>query len=329
MDKALSKRLLPLIIYDLLVRETNADSPMTTAEILSALAGLGIECSRKTLYDDIDLLNEAGFEVMTNRSQSNEYYISDRKFDLYELRILIDALRAATFVTEKKTEALVDKIATLSGAKNARILKTATVEFSTKKNTNEHIFYSIDRIADAITKRKKIEFLYFGYDVKRNTVLRKDGKKYIVSPYATVFDNDNYYLLCYHDTHENMAHYRVDRMDSVEITDAPISEPEWLKNFDIRKHTARVFGMFGGEDVRVTFRAAKRLIDVIFDKFGKDVTLTEIDGEVEFSADVQLSPPFYSFMCGFGGDLRAVAPSSVVDKIRTYIDSVRAVYSDE
>ena len=115
-------------------------------------------------------------------------------------------------------------------------------------------------------------------------------------------------------------------MDRVELTDEPVSEPEWVKSFDIKKHVSQVFGMFGGEGERVTFRADRTLVDVIFDKFGKDVELKEADGEIEFSADVQLSPPFFTFMCGFGDRLRVTSPSSVVQRLVEHIDAVRKAY---
>ncbi|MDE7463670.1 MAG: WYL domain-containing protein, partial [Clostridiales bacterium] len=185
---------------------------MSTSALLNALRVRGFECDRKTLADNIKALNAAGFEVMASRKRSKAYYVSDRVFDNPEIRILLDAVQAATFITDKKSEELCSKIAGLAGRRGAEILRQNTVAFNITKTTNEYVYYSVSMISDAIKERKKIAFDYFDYDCAHNRIFRGNGKKYIVNPFATVFSDDKYYMIFYHDNHENMAHYRVDRM---------------------------------------------------------------------------------------------------------------------
>lgn len=166
---------------------------MSTQELIKKLAESGIEVDRKILYGDIKLLNNFGYEVMTHRSSSNEYYVADRKFDVPELHILMDAVRAASFITQRKTDDLIGKIAQLAGSRKAEIIKRNIVEFETAKSINENIYYSVYEIASAIEEKNKITFSYFDYDTKRKKVYRKDksdlnkNKVYIVNPLATVF----------------------------------------------------------------------------------------------------------------------------------------------
>lgn len=326
MEKSISK-LKMLKIWEILVRETDEDNPMTSTELISRLEAMGISCDRRTLYKDIDALNENGYEVLCNRAKKNEYYVLDRKFDDAELHILIDAVQAASFVTEKKTDELVNKIAGLSGSHRAEILKSNAVAFNTVKNLNEKIYYSVNEIITAINEKKKIEFYYFDYGVDGKRIYRRNKQLYWVNPYATIFSNDCYYLLCYDDKHEKMSHYRIDRMDSVTISQRDIKKRDDLAAFNVKKHKKQVFSMFAGEDERVTFQIDKCLIDGMFDKFGSMVRMRELEnGFAEFSVDVQLSPAFIGWCLSFGSKLKVTQPSYVVDKIKAEIDALKSLY---
>ena len=326
MEKSITK-LKMLKIWEILCRETDENNPMPSTVLMKMLADMGIPCDRRTLYKDIEALNENGYEVLCNRSRQNEYYVLDRKFDNAELHILMDAVQASSFVTEEKTNELVGKIATLAGNCKGEVLKSNAVAFNTVKSTNEKIYYSVNEIVTAIEEKKKIEFYYFDYDASHNKVYRKNKQKYTVNPYATIFSNDSYYLLCYDDKHEGMAHYRIDRMDTVKITDAPITKRPDLKKFDVKKHKKQVFNMFLGENVAVTMRIKTSLFDTIFDKFGTSIQLKMVsENEAEFTQDVQISPAFIGWCCSLGNKLKVVSPSSVVEKIKNQIEELRNEY---
>lgn len=270
------------------------------------------------MYSDIKLLNDFGYEVMCRRSSSNEYYVEDRKFNVPEIHILMDAIRAAGFITEKKTDELVNKIAQLAGSQRAEVLTRNIVEFNTRKSINENIYYSVYEIASAIEEKKKISFSYFDYDIKRRKVYRKkksdptQNRKYKVNPLATVFSDDNYYLICYDDWFGNLAHYRIDRMDEVTMLDVPISEEAQSNKAEIVKHKQQLFGMFGGDKQKVSFEADKSLIDVVFDFFGADLYISETSGDkIIFTAEVQVSKPFIAWCCSFGTGVKVTAPQTV------------------
>jgi predicted DNA-binding transcriptional regulator YafY len=327
MEKSITK-LKMLKIWEILCQETDENNPMESTVLLDKLEALGIPCDRRTLYKDIEALNDNGYEVLCNRSKRNEYYVLDRKFENAELHILIDAVQAASFITEGKTEELVSKIAGLSGNCKAEILKSNTVAFNTVKNTNEKIYYSVNEIITATYEKKKIEFYYFTYDTNHQKVYRRDKQKYIVNPYATIFSNDSYYLLCYDDKHEGIAHYRIDRMDSVKILDEPITKRPELKTFNVKKHKKQVFNMFAGESTNVTIRIDPTLIDAMYDKFGSSVKMRKTqDDEVELNVEVQVSPAFIGWCVSFGSRLRVVSPTDVIEKIKAEIEKLQEQYN--
>lgn len=317
-----------LRIWEILKQESDEVHPLSTNQIIERLARGGISCDRRTLYQDIAALNSYGYEVICRRGQhSNSYYVVDRSFDVPELRILIDAVQAASFITEKKTVELVDKIAALGGSNRAEILKRNIVEFNTTKHSNESVYYSINAIEDGILSRNKISFLYFDLDRNGERQLRKNGERYVVNPVSMVFTNDNYYLICYHDKHKNTASYRIDRMLDVRVTEEPINESARPKSLKISEHRKQAFSMFGGETVTVRFVADASLLDVIYDKFGEKTIITSRgDNMIEFTSTVQLSPVFFGWCCTFGDKLKIVSPKTVVTEMKKHLQKVGGNY---
>ena len=332
MNPESSRKIKLLKIWEILRQETDENHKMGTVELIAKLKKEGIEVDRKILYKDIELLNMNGYEILCDRSRSNEYYVIDRSFDIPEIRILMDAVQAASFVTEKKTKVLVDKIAELAGSKRAEVLKENIAEFNTVKSLNESIYYSIDTIIQAKDEGNKIGFYYFDYDIKREKLFRTDkatnsARWYVVNPVATVFDNDQYYLICYDDKHKGLANYRIDRMDKVTMLEEKITPNREIESIDISKHKRQLFGMYGGEVKRVTFVADKSLMDVIFDKFGSQVKIVETqNGEFSCTVEVQVGPMFIAWLCSFGTKIKVTSPPTVVKRVKEHLEETLSQY---
>ena len=317
-----------LRIWEILKQDSDENNPLTTNQIIEKLSESGIICDRRTLYQDISTLNSYGYEVICKKGQhSNGYYVIDRSFDVPELRILIDAVQAASFISPKKTAELTDKIAALGGSYRADILKKNIVEFNTTKHNNEHIYYSVNAIEDAILAGKKISFQYFDLNESHERVFRKNGEKYLVNPVAMVFSNDNYYLICYHDNHDGITTYRIDRMLNVSVSDQEINKAAQPKGLNIAKHRKQSFSMFGGKTETVKFEADKNLLDVIYDKFGEGTQIRPLgNGKISFTADVEISPMFFGWCCSFGERLKVTSPVDMVIELKNYCKKIVLLY---
>ena len=310
-------------IWEILSQETDENHPMGTPELLDKLAKLGIECDRRTLYADIKALNACGYEILCLRSSTNEYYVEDRKFSLPELRIMMDAVQSASFITEKKTAEFVDKLASLAGSRRGEALKQNVVAFNTKKTDNERIYYNVDTINAAIAQKRKVRFVYFDFNASRERVYRKEGKFYYINPFATIMDNGNYYLVGYDDFHREMLHFRVDRMEQVTVSRHSVSEFEEFSRFNIQQHKKALFGMYSGEEKEISLRADKSLIDVLFDFFGGHTKIFVVDEDtIGCNVAVQISPQFFGWCCSFGDKLRIVSPDHVLDEFKNYLQTV-------
>ena len=324
-DKILKLKLVK--IWEILSQETDEEHPMGTTELLKKLAAMGIHCDRRTLYADIEALNECGYEILCQRSTSNMYYVMDRKFSVGEIRIMMDAVQAAGFITDKQTDRFVEKLAFLAGSRRGETLKNNIVAFNATKTDNPSTYYNVEIITEAIHNNKKVKFTYFDFDSHHKKVYRREGKFYYINPYALIMDNNNYYFLGYDIFHDNMMHYRVDRMDQVQVSRHDKDEIKGFEKFDIKKHKKQLFGMYSGTAQEVKIRIDKKLMDVIYDVFGVATKFIQVDENIyEFTAEVQLSPQFYGWCCSFGDKLKVIYPSIVVDTLKEYIEELRSNY---
>lgn len=308
-----------LKLLDMLRHETDEQHPLTTTQICAKLGSMGIVCDRRTLPRDIATLNDQGYEIMSVMVGHDKcYYVEDRSFSIPELKILIDAVQAASFITDKKTAELVEKIASLGGTHRAEILKSNMVCFNTRKHSNEHIYYNVDTLERAIQDNKKVIFYYYNLDENGNKVYRRDHHHYVVEPVGLVFNEDNYYLMVYSSRHDGTANYRVDRMEEVEIIDEDICAKAISLRDSVSGYTEQAFKMYGGPSVAVELEFDDALIGAIFDKFGEDTRMSRLaNGRCVATVDVQVSPVFWGWIFQFGKQMRITSPDEMIDKYKS------------
>lgn len=313
-----------LKLLELLRQNTDEQHPLTTNTIIEKLAQMEIPCDRRTLSQDIATLNDLGYEVMSTMvGHEKGYYVEDRSFSLPELKILIDAVHASSFITEKKSEELIDKIAALAGTHRAEVLKRNMVCFNTRKHSNERIFYNVDDLEDAILRQKKVLFRYFDLDEKGERVYRRDGHRYVVEPIALVFNEDNYYLTCYSSRHDSTSNYRIDRMDSVEVLDDPCCEKAIALREQVSTYTEQAFKMFGGQIEDIVLEFDRSLIGVVYDRFGEGTKMmTTSENKCVASVKVQISPVFWGWLFQFGKKMTVISPSEVTEEYRRMVNNL-------
>lgn len=305
-----------LKILELLRQNTDEDHPMSTAQIAIALSQMGIPFDRRTISQDILILNELGYEIMSVMNGHDKcYYVEDRSFSVPELKILIDAVQASSFITEKKSEELISKIAALAGSHRADVLKRNMVCFNTRKHSNEWIFYNVDNLEDAILRQKKVLFRYFDLNENAERVYRRDGHRYVVEPIALVFNEDNYYLTCYSARHDSTSNYRIDRMDAVEVLQENCCEKTIALREQIATYTEQAFKMFGGQVEDIVLEFDRSLIGTVYDRFGEDTKMMATsESKCIASVKVQISPVFWGWLFQFAGEMNILSPQPLAQE---------------
>lgn len=318
MEKSNLQKMKLLFLMEMLRQDSDEAHPMTTKVICTRLAEKGISCDRRTLAKDIQVLNEQGYEVMSRMcGHEKGYYVDDRSFSVPELKILIDAVQAARFITPTKSAQMIEKIAALGGSHQAEILKRNMVCFNTRKHSNEAVYYSIDALEEALLRNSRASFCYFDLDENRNRVYRKEKQRYLVEPASLVFVEDNYYLLCYTPMRGAVTSYRVDRMDSVRVEDAPIGPEAMALRANISAYTGQMFKMFGGESRQITLQFDRDLMGAIYDRFGEGISVTPVDARTcQATLTVRVSPIFWGWLFQFGDKMRLLAPKDMAEEFR-------------
>lgn len=317
-----------LKLYELLKLHSDEENPLSTNQLCAMLKAEGISCDRRTLSVDIDVLNAGGFEVLKRRTRyANLYYVVDRQFDIAEIKILIDAIQAASFITPSKTKALIDKVANLAGSHKATVLKGNLVTFNTRKHANEAIYYTVDTLERTLQSKQKASFLYFDLDENGRRIFRKNSERYIVNPVGLVYHEDNYYLVTYHEVHEATVNYRVDRMADVQAEDEPVAEQAIALSGELGGYTERIFKMFNGPEATIELQFDRKLIDAVHDKFGEGVEIVACKRNLcKAKVDVLVSPVFFGWCFQFGKSMKILSPDSVAAEMKAHAQQVARMY---
>ncbi len=331
MARSSNQKLKLLYMMDFLLQNTDEDHPVTTAQIISHLAAHDISAERKSIYDDIEALRLFGLDIIrVDSGRSSGYYVAERAFELPELKLLVDSVQSSKFITHKKSSALIKKIETLASIHEARLLSRQVFVKNRIKAMNESIYYNVDEIQTGITCNKKIQFLYFEYNIAKERVYRHNGAIYVVSPFAMTWDDENYYLVAYDSNAGKIKHYRVDKMDKISVLDEDRDGQEAYNALDMAVYSQKTFGMFTGEETNVQLRFQNHLAGAVIDRLGREVILVA-DGPDHFTVrtDVVVSPQFFAWVLGFGTEVKITAPNHIVTAMKDYVCSVAELYGDE
>lgn len=318
MAKSLNQKLKILHLMKFLTESTDEQHSVTMQEIIQMLEQNGITAERKSIYGDIEALRSFGMDIILRKYQPTGYYLASREFELPELKLLVDSVQASKFITTKKSRELITKLERLASKHDARQLQRQVVVTNRIKTMNESIYYNVDEIHMAISNNTKIQFQYTEWTVTKETKLRKNGKHYIISPWALSWEDENYYMIGFDSESGIVKHYRVDKMLNIEGREEMREGEEVFKNFDIAQYSKRTFSMYGGYDEKIVLRCNNSLIGVMIDRFGKDVILTkESDDTFIINVNVAVSAPFFGWLTTLGGGAVIVAPEHVREEYKS------------
>ena len=316
-----------LYLAQILYEETDPEHGLLRKDIEEKLRSRGISIERKTLYNDLHALEEFGIHIdIKVKNRQSYYYVLERNFELAELKLLVDAVQASKFITSKKTEKLIRKLEQLASHHNAKELQRQVYVVGRVKTPNENILYVIDNIHTAINSDKQIIFQYYEWLPDGSRRLKYDGSDYYVSPWALIWDNQNYYLVGYNEIQKELRHYRVDKIKEVKITEDDRNGKELYDKLDIVKYTESMFGMFGGELQKVRIKVDNEFAGVFYDRFGTDIVLERTDDYLIVEVLVNVSDQFLGWILAIGNGVKIIAPEDTVKDVKKMLEERRKVY---
>ena len=334
MAKSRFQKLKLLYIKDYFERCSDDSHGIPVPELIEHLSSLGIEAERKSIYDDIELLSEYyGMNIEKVKiPRSMEYRLTEHDFDLHELKLLCDAVMASRFITEKKSDMLIDKLKAQASVHEAQKLSRQVIVSDKIKNMNESIYYNVDAIFEAIAAERSVRFRYFARSFRSplERCYRRGGEYYEVSPYALTYSEEKYYLIAYDYEQKKLKHFRVDRMEDIREGERGRDAQKYFSSINLGMYTDRCFGMFGGEETRVTLEFEEFLAGAVYDRFGSDIVAVRTEQDrYRVHVPIVESEQFYGWLAGLGSGARVIAPDSVREGYKKHLCKILESVEDK
>jgi len=313
-----NQKLKIMYLMKILLENTDESHSITLQQIIEKLEAYDVTAERKSLYTDIEQLRQYGLDIYGEQRERTYYYsVVNRQFELAELKLLVDSVQSAKFITAKKSNELIKKIETLASKHEAQLLQRQVYVSGRVKTMNESILINVDTIHQAINTNSKIKFQYFRWTPSKTMELRHDGKVYEVSPWALSWDDENYYMVGYDSENEMIKHYRVDKMLHIDLSENKREGKQHFRSFDMAEYSKKMFGMFDGEEQTVKLLCDNAFAGVMIDRFGKDVAMLKADDE-HFTVNIKVavSKHFLGWIIALGNGVKIIGPDDVVEKMK-------------
>lgn len=312
-----------LYLLDYLKRESDEEHFVSMEQILTYLEKNGVSAERKSIYSDVEVLRQMGYDIECHKGKNGGYCLLNNEFELPELKLLVDAVQASRFITEKKSLELIGKLEKLTNRYSAGELHREVVVDGRIKAMNESIYYNVDEIHRGIQNDCVIEFHYTAWNVKKELEFRKEGMWYKISPWTLVWTDENYYMIGYDEESETIKYYRVDKMKDIRLLEEKRKGRDKFGEIDMGQFAKRTFGMFGGEECELKLLCKNDMAGVILDRFGRDIPMYAQDEETFVCyVKVRVSAQFFGWLTGIGKNVRILEPPEVKEKYQNHLNQI-------
>lgn len=318
-----SQKLKLLHLMRMLEEETDLEKGLTMPQIIERLEAKGVRAERKSVYRDIAVLRETGFDVRMLPTRPVEYALVRNELGIDDVMLLVDVVQSSRLVTERKSNKLVKSLKGLVSERERRLLDKRVHVSGRIKNQSESVLRNVDVIHEALQRKRKVQFLYFSYGTDLTRSPRHEGKRYELTPVKVVFAEGKYYLAAYDDADEKVKTYRIDRMELLQLSKASATRNDAIASYACEDFSYRSFGMFHGDPVRVTLHVDAPFMDVIVDRFGRDVEIARASkNSADVRVNVRKSPQFFGWIAGLNGGVTIKAPKKLAAEYRDWLKSL-------
>lgn len=310
-------------LMQIMLEKTDEEHGLSVSEIVDELAKRGCRAERKSIYSDFAEMDKFGIEIVSERvGRDTLYHVNSREFEFAEVKLLIDAIQASKFITEKKSRELIEKIKHLVSEHQAAMLQRQVYISDRVKTMNENILINVDLIHSAISKNHQISFCYYTWNIKKKLVPKHgENNLTIVSPWLLVWEDENYYLVAFDEKSKEIKYYRVDKMKKMSVLEETRNGKKEMNKSNISDFSKAVFGMYGGEKTQVKIRFPEELCGVFIDRFGTGLMIIpKDDGLCEVNVTVCVSMQFFGWVFSLGPKVKIMGPENVANEMKTALE---------
>lgn len=318
MAKGENQKLKLLYLRDFLM-ETDSEHPLTMEEMLAMLKEHHVDAERKSIYSDIEALRTYGMDIALKKlGRTAAYYLNTREFEVNELKMLVDSIQAAPFLTEKKAQKLTQKVSAQSRRYRSELSQRRLDAPSRDHSQGDSLFRAIDTVFSAIAADVQIRFRYWHYGPDKKPRYDLDGKSYHVSPFSVLFESGHYSVLAYESRERRFRSFRLDRVSNLVLSRAGRIGKEAYSIYGLSDPKEETDGIRS-----VTLRCPAAALDAVIDRFGKGIAVTEQkDGSCTAEVRTDLSPAFFGWITSLGESVSIVSPADARNAYRQFLEII-------
>lgn len=270
-----------LYILNVLKKYSDEEHILKTTEIQRKVKEIyDVDIDTRTIRRNINLLKlKLNYDISTREENGKGYYISknpETDFEAGEIRAIIDTFSYAKYIVPSISKNVINKCKNLQNIYENKKLNNYKIFVSGSKTDNMEVIKNIEDISDAILNLNKIEFEYWKYTI--NTKLEKEIiSKPKVTPYAIVYNKQEFYLIGIKEGQDKFYHYRLDRIKNIK----QLNEKRTIEktSSDIQEFVESTVEMFGGKKELIEAKCKMFLLDTVIEEFGKETSITKLDDE--------------------------------------------------
>ncbi len=313
-----------IALLKILEEHSDEEHILTQPKLLELLETIyHVNLDRRTLYKNVEMLQNIGYDISTYSENGKGYYLRERQFEPSQINILCNAIHSSTFIPSRSSKELIDKLLNTQSKYFKNDFKSTVFMDNRDKKENKEFFLNVEIITEAIKNKKPIKFNYTQYNLKKELVNKRE-EPYIISPHYLVYKGEKTYLIGKSDHHEDLTHFRVDKMKNVKLTDGRYIK--LAKNEDPYEYAKTKIYMYHGEGVRVALKCDNVILDDIIDIFGKDIRL-EKDDDKHFVAYVKTSKQGMVYLAlQFINHMEVLEPKAIRDEVKDALKNAQKKY---
>ena len=311
-----------LYILNVLKKFSDENHKLSISEIKTKINKIyGVDIDPRTIRRNINLLQQKfGFDISTYNDNKIGYYITndpETDFEPGEIRAIIDTFSYSTFIEPRMAKGIIKKCKNLQTKFENEKIKNYRIYSPKGKTNNIEVIKNIEDISNSIINKNKIKFEYWKYCINGNKIEKQIVSKPTVSPYALVYDKQQFYMLGIKEGNTELYHYRLDRIKNLIELDEKVKIKMTEK--DIEHYADSSVEVFSGNEVKIEAECNEFLLGEVMEKFGKNVEIEPIN-EDTFKMKLKANPLGFKLWTMRNLDLVTVKkPESLVKDIKEII----------
>ena len=272
-----------LYILNVLKKYSDEEHMLSAADMQSKIKKIyDVEIDTRTIRRNINLLKyKLDYDISTREENGKGYYLNrdpETDFEQGEVRAIIDNFSYANYIVPSVAKQIIKKCKNMQTVYENEKLKDYQIYSVNSKTENAEVIKNIEDISNSIYNNNKIKFEYWKYEIT-NKLEKKIVSIPTVSPFAIVYNKQEFYFIGIKDGQDKFYHYRLDRMKNVKELNEKITIKK--TKTQIKEFAESTVEMFGGPKEEIEAICNRLLLNSIFDVFGKNVTIEKISGDEE------------------------------------------------